>query len=212
MPTVFSATLLSKDVNHLTMLCTSLAVSYLCRNKKCLFHGSNGDWIAHGTKAFSFRCPSCKTLYQPSAVKEGWCNASFCITWQTEEEDGTVSTSVAPATYPPSAEEKALNNLKELHARWKADGVQGVRDYKERKATDLQHLLGPFRQITLFRHQSWVEGEWLDEIAWPLKKRAHIVANGFRGNHMTPEQVTDDKVFKEWGSFLALIEEMAQTA
>ena len=64
----------------------------------------------------------------------------------------------------------------------------------------------------MFRHQSWVEGEWLDPTAWPLEKRAHIVANGFRGNHLTPEQVTDDKLFKEWGSFLALIEEMSLTA
>jgi hypothetical protein len=208
-PSTESATLLGREVNHLTLLCGTFAVSYMCRSRLCLFHGDNADWVPHHKNGHAFCCPACKTRYHPMATQNDWTSASYALTWTDTDNDGVQTVQVVPAVYPNSAEEKTLNRLKELYARWAQHGKDGVVGMQQGKRVELDSLLGAFKQNVMFKHHAYNQDsdKWLDATAWPASLRKRVIEEGFWGNFMTPEQVGDDRLFSQWGELIALLEE-----
>lgn len=66
------------DGSYLTLLCESVLVSYLCRDKACRYFGDNSQWIAE-RRAYHFRCPECMGLFQPLKWKPGWLDAARVV-------------------------------------------------------------------------------------------------------------------------------------
>ena len=110
-----SRSLMASDTSYLTNVMAGINMSFICRAKGCLFFGMNDEktWV-QSRRGYQFRCPICGDQYHPWASKTDSVPAKYILSL-THPASGVLE--LIPTVWPPSEDEKWLNNMIEVTAR-----------------------------------------------------------------------------------------------
>jgi len=143
-------TLSSTEAGYLTEIAHGVTISFMCRQKGCLFFGKNDQWIKH-VESEHFRCPQCGERYRPWSFGKGEFPAQKVL---HVVDPVTQVDCIIPCTWPGSDEDKWLNNMVEIRARdIQTDG--DLRAFMERSAVNLSELLTKVGTPLHFMRLEW---------------------------------------------------------
>jgi len=104
-PTGHRGTLWREWQGWLTNVMEGMTISFLCRNRVCLFYGMNSHWV-RAIDSEHFCCPKCGEGYRPWAAAPHLVNAQKCLSFVHP------STHVAmafPVVWPSTAEDCVIH-------------------------------------------------------------------------------------------------------
>ena len=204
---------LSEEADFLTMVTTSISVSYACKGRDCRFYGMNDQWFQKKDGGYRFRCPNCSKLYKPWKVTETTdfsyakviCVVNpangekmiFPAQWPSSKEDNWLQEMMTATAHDAEAASHrqvmtARESLLALDKMLKAIGVPGDGRFVHYNVK--QWVIDALKPTTDFG----------DESVW----RGHV-EKGFYGN-ILPIEVASQPAFDEWPTFIALFANLLQ--
>lgn len=203
---------LSSEADFLTMVTTSISVSYACKGQDCRFYGLNDQWFQK-QGGYQFRCPNCSKLYRPWKVNE---NTDFnyakviCVVNPLTGEK-----MIFPAKWPDSAADTWLQTMMTATAHDVAESRRQAMT-AEQSLMALDKMLrdigvpGDGRFVHFDVKETVISAlktttDFKDESVWSRHRES-----GFWGNILPRDQVAP--IFDEWPTFIALFANLMQTS
>ena len=198
-------TLTGEEASYLTSIARGVTVSFMCRQKDCLFWGMNDadTWIKDSGR-YHFKCPLCGTFFQPGVWSEKVVEANFMF-GMTDPVTGEMSS--FPCVWPVSEETDWIYKQAELEARQiktRAD----VDAWHNKSKVDLSELLKKQRVPASFERLPYSCPDERVSAKWQY---AHIKARGFvMGRRATVEEV--QVPYKSWNELIGLVANVLASA
>jgi hypothetical protein len=197
---------LSSEADFLTMVTTSISVSYACKGKDCRYYGLNDQWFQKAG-GYQFRCPNCAKFYRPWKVNPNTDNNYAKVVCVVNPKSGEKV--IFPAKWPAS---QGDNWLQEMMTATAHDGAA-------RKGTTSDTLLAldeMLKAIGIPADGRFVHFPVKESTLQALKNTSDFSAEavwsernekGFYGN-VLPPQTAAQAAFDEWPTFIALFAQL----
>ena len=141
------------EAGYLTEVADGVTISFMCRDKTCLYYGMNDQWIKR-VDSEHFRCPQCGKFYQPWTQANG----EVCAQKVLHIVDPVTSVAtVIPCEWPGEREDKWLNTMVEMRAREIKTG-EDLAKFMRQSAVDLSSLLTKVGTPLHFTRLDWSPG------------------------------------------------------
>jgi hypothetical protein len=191
--------LTSHEISYLTEIASGCTLSFVCRDRSCLWYGCNDQWAEHRSK-YWFRCPQCGKHFRPWVQSPDEVTFAFVL---SIPDIATGERMNIPAVWPASEEMGWLNRQIEARVlQLKSEG--DFEKWRKGCKTELSTLLHNIGTPDHFRKFAWkpeVE-ERLDSRTYRFD---HLKEKGFvMGGRLSPEGNLDHP-FENWSELITLI-------
>ena len=191
---------MSHDTALLTNVMTGVNLSFICRASSCLFFGMNcsATWVQSRRRLW-FKCPICGDQYHPWMSKSDSVAAKYVLSL-THPISGELE--LIPTSWPPSDDEKWLNNMIELAARDIRDQADLDAWYNGSKLS-LAQLIDAQKIPQHFEHMVMGQRalERIDANTWNLEHQKQF---GFHGTQLRDVDAAQSP-YSNWNELIAIV-------